>query len=212
MARSRPGPEGGRRDLNRRERTRQLLDAASTLFLERGIDAVSIDEITSRAGVAKGSFYRYFASRDQLVETLFAPLIDTLRQATTACRAAINDARSATELTAAYGVLVRDIVPLFSDHRGAVELYLRENRRPAASCAGSVAALRDEIVALAIDLTLAAQAHNLLREVHPRLSALTVIGAAERLIIDHFDGNGATDPLLAASELIAIVLDGLRPT
>ena len=36
-------------------------------FLERGIESVSIDDITREAGVAKGSFYRYFADKDALV-------------------------------------------------------------------------------------------------------------------------------------------------
>ena len=40
------------------------------LFTEAGVDAVSVADITARAGVAKGTFYVHFASREALLEAL----------------------------------------------------------------------------------------------------------------------------------------------
>jgi AcrR family transcriptional regulator len=207
---ARPGREGGKRDLNRRERTRQLCDAAMALFLDRGIEAVSIDEITSRAGVAKGSFYRYFDGRDQLVDTLFAPLVDYLRRATAQCREALEAAQTQDELTAAYHLLVRELLPLFIEHRAPLELYLRENRRPPATMAPAVRALRDEVTAISVEITVAAHAHQLLRPMHPRVSSLAVIGASERLILEYLEGSDLGDPLEAAGALVSLALDGLH--
>lgn len=47
-----------------------LLTAATALFVERGVDATSVSDITRAAGVAKGTFYLYFSSREQLLESL----------------------------------------------------------------------------------------------------------------------------------------------
>ena len=48
----------------RAQRTRSaLLTAGLELLAERPIDAVAIDEIVSRAGVAKGSFFNHFADK-----------------------------------------------------------------------------------------------------------------------------------------------------
>jgi AcrR family transcriptional regulator len=44
-----------------------LLDAAIHLFVERGIDATSIEEVTAYAGFTRGAFYSNFASKDELV-------------------------------------------------------------------------------------------------------------------------------------------------
>jgi AcrR family transcriptional regulator len=44
-----------------------LLAAAYDLFSQKGIQAVGVDEIIGRAGVAKMSFYRHFPSKDDLV-------------------------------------------------------------------------------------------------------------------------------------------------
>src|SRR5210317_2345369 len=59
----RPGAVGGKRDLNRRQRVQDLIDAGLSLFLERGIEAVTIDEVARKAGMAKGNFYRYFRDK-----------------------------------------------------------------------------------------------------------------------------------------------------
>ena len=70
VPKERPGKPGGRRDQNRRERVKALSDAAISLFLERGTESSTIDDITKAAGVSKGSFYRYFESKHELVLSL----------------------------------------------------------------------------------------------------------------------------------------------
>ena len=48
----------------------ELLDAALALFSARGYDATRMEDIAARAGVSKGSVYRYFASKQALMEGL----------------------------------------------------------------------------------------------------------------------------------------------
>ncbi len=43
------------------------MDSALELFQERGFDAVTIEEITQKAGVAKGSFYTYFSTKSDII-------------------------------------------------------------------------------------------------------------------------------------------------
>lgn len=47
----------------KQEKRRALLDAAYELFLERGTAKTSVEDITSRAKVAKGTFYLYFRTK-----------------------------------------------------------------------------------------------------------------------------------------------------
>lgn len=61
--------------LSRRERkkieTRQhLLEAALRLFCERGYDASTVEQITQDAGVAKGTFFNYFDSKEAILPAL----------------------------------------------------------------------------------------------------------------------------------------------
>ncbi|GAA4236079.1 TetR/AcrR family transcriptional regulator [Actinomadura meridiana] len=48
----------------------KVLTAASRLFYERGIHTVGVDEIAERAGASKLSLYRYFRSKEGLVEAV----------------------------------------------------------------------------------------------------------------------------------------------
>ena len=50
----------------------RILDAAYQLFLEQGYDEVSIQEIATRSGVAKGTFYLYFRDKDELKDRVIA--------------------------------------------------------------------------------------------------------------------------------------------
>ena len=45
----------------------RILGAANELFSTRGVRDVGIDELIERAGVAKATLYRHFASKDDLV-------------------------------------------------------------------------------------------------------------------------------------------------
>src|SRR6266576_1800119 len=45
----------------------RILDAAYELFSRRGIQAVGVNEVTERAGVATATLYRHFPSKDALV-------------------------------------------------------------------------------------------------------------------------------------------------
>jgi AcrR family transcriptional regulator len=60
-------------------RTRKkLLSAARLLFCSYGVDATTIEEITERADVGKGTFYRYFASKEDVVLALMEDTINRL--------------------------------------------------------------------------------------------------------------------------------------
>jgi AcrR family transcriptional regulator len=48
-----------------------LINAAATLFAEKSYDDVSIEEITNRAGKAKGTFYVYFENKGDIILELF---------------------------------------------------------------------------------------------------------------------------------------------
>jgi len=59
-------------------RRRRLLEAGRALLAERGYEATSIEQITSRAGTAAGAFYTYFRSKRQLLVVLMNELLERL--------------------------------------------------------------------------------------------------------------------------------------
>jgi AcrR family transcriptional regulator len=84
-----PRTERGRRTL------RKLLDAAAEEFGEKGFHEASVSSITRRAGVALGSFYTYFDSKDALFRALVADMSEKVR---TSARSALSDDMGALEI------------------------------------------------------------------------------------------------------------------
>lgn len=58
-----------------------LLDAAIDLFIERGAEATSIEDIVARAGFTRGAFYSNFASKDELFLDASKRFLDQLHAA-----------------------------------------------------------------------------------------------------------------------------------
>jgi AcrR family transcriptional regulator len=55
-------------------RSAELLDCAQRLFFEHGYDNTTVNDIIREAGLSKGAFYHYFASKEALLEALTARL------------------------------------------------------------------------------------------------------------------------------------------
>ncbi len=210
VPKERPGPAGGKRDANRRQRIAQICDAALDLFLAEGVTRVTIDQIVDRAGIAKGSFYRYFQDKSELVETLFEPFAATFGDAIAACETAVSAAKDPGELPAAYFALAQATASLIVTSPKLTQLYLQECRGPAVDAREPIRRLADHVADRATELSDLARRHGLLRDLDPRVGTLIVIGAAERLIFEQLSrGNlGRSDEV--ARHLITVMLDGVR--
>lgn len=52
------------------QRSAELLDCARRLFFAQGYENTTVNDIIAEAGVSKGAFYHYFASKEALLEAL----------------------------------------------------------------------------------------------------------------------------------------------
>lgn len=100
-----PRTERGRKTL------RKLLDAATAEFGEKGFHEASISGITRRAGVALGSFYTYFDSKDAIFRALVADMSNSVK---TAARDAITQSTSAIDIERS---ALKGFLDFASDHK-----------------------------------------------------------------------------------------------
>jgi len=66
------------KEKQRQERESLILQVAEEVLLEKGYTETSIDEIAARVGIAKGTVYLHFPSKEDLVVTIFARNMQTL--------------------------------------------------------------------------------------------------------------------------------------
>ena len=68
----------GKVELNKQKKRESLLDSAFQLFTNNGFSKTSVSDIVNHAGVAKGTFYLYFADKFDLRNKLIASQADKL--------------------------------------------------------------------------------------------------------------------------------------
>lgn len=90
------------RERQRQERERLILRAASDLFVERGYHDTSMDDIAARVGIAKGTVYLHFASKEDLTLALLEQGVREFTQSLDAILAADGTPRD--KLEAVFGV------------------------------------------------------------------------------------------------------------
>ena len=84
--------DGSGRQWKQRARTEaRLLDAARRLVAQRGLDAMTMSEVASAAGVAAGTIYNYFPTVPALIQRLVEREIDSVGQRLDQVESAVQD-------------------------------------------------------------------------------------------------------------------------
>lgn len=160
----------------RRQATRQkLYEAAVTLIAEQGFSATTVDEIAERAGVAKGTVYYNFASKNDLFEELLRHgvglLTDSLREAADSATA-----RRGTRL-AALDAMIRAGLVFIVRYPSFTQLYVAELWRTNRTWQDTLMVVRQEAVAV-VEKTIreAVAAGELSDEIDVPLTASALFG------------------------------------
>jgi TetR/AcrR family transcriptional regulator, cholesterol catabolism regulator len=62
-----PKSKTSMRDVRSQLTRQKIYDTAVSLFLKKGYDEVTVDDICEKVGLTKGAFYAHFRSKDQIV-------------------------------------------------------------------------------------------------------------------------------------------------
>lgn len=54
------------------ERKNEIIDTASHIFAQKGYDKTSVNDILNAIGIAKGTFYHYFKSKEEVLDAVIA--------------------------------------------------------------------------------------------------------------------------------------------
>jgi AcrR family transcriptional regulator len=81
-------PKATKKEIVTAFRTREILAAARKLLEQRGPEAMTMEEIAAAAGVAKGTVYLYFQSKDELIQALITRVGENILRDLAASQAA----------------------------------------------------------------------------------------------------------------------------
>ncbi len=75
------GDSEGLRERKRRETLQRITDTGVRLFLEKGYDATTVDDIAAEAGISRRTFFHYFKSKDDILLSMQSGMGDMLAAA-----------------------------------------------------------------------------------------------------------------------------------
>ena len=192
-----PGLAGGKRDLNRRQKTDQIGQEALELFLAQGVESVTIDEIVGAAQIAKGSFYRYFKDKEAL-------------EAMNRCGENVAQAEDLDVQKGAYLELAENLAGIIFASPDSLRLYLQEKRGPLEGAARPIRQLAQEIGQAALEITQRAHAKGLLKPIPAQVSTLVVVGAVEELLFQMLSGTVVENWMEMPAAVADLIFYGLR--
>jgi AcrR family transcriptional regulator len=185
----------------REARRSQLLDAATSLFMTKGVATVSVDEIVRVAGSAKGTFYLYFATKDEVVNAVAERIVETVAQRAHAAMS--NHDASPVERLLRLGAALSDVGDEPYERELIEILHRPENRAVHDRISeGSIARLGPMVAEVIADGIAAGS----FRRQDPRHAAAFVLAAFSAL---HEIVSEQADVPEATAELNAFILRGL---
>lgn len=148
-----------------------ILDAALSLFTEAGFAATNVPSIARRAGVATGTIYRYFPSKEQLANAVY-------RIEKTQMRTVLADALAAVPASAGIRAAVdacwAALLGLLADRREGV-LFL-EAQQHAAYLDEQSRALAAEVDELVLSVIARGQETGAIKDVDPEILVAMLYG------------------------------------
>jgi len=159
------------------DKRRLILDAAVRVFAGRGFHACRVSDIAEEAGVAYGLVYHYFASKDEVLDTLFLErwnvMLETIREV---------DAR-AIPVRAKLEVIVSFIVDSYRHDPDLMKVIIVEVTRAANSFGQTHLKEIRTAYELIGEIVAKAQAEGTLKsEIEPRFAAMAFYGVIEQLL------------------------------
>jgi len=202
-----PGPASSAAESQRRERKKRqtrdaLVHAALTLFDAKGYEHTAVREITDAVDVSERTFFRYFASKEDLALSVIRERADALVREL-AARPAAEPPMTAlgNAFRASLGTLATD-----ADSPGGQSLYLRVTMLIVTTptlLAAHLGARSDQDEAL-VRVLAEREGVDPLTDLRPRLAAAVFGGLAFTANqVWQADGDGSVDAMMAAYDACA---------
>jgi AcrR family transcriptional regulator len=184
------------------ERRQAILDAAVRVFARKGFHTCRVGDIAREAGVAHGLLYHYFASKDEVLETIFREAWGELLEAFRTAEEI--DEPAPEQLRKVCAILLRT----WSHSPELVTVLVREIAR-SGELQNRIEDVREAFRVIE-RIVARGQARGEFRsDLEPRLTATIVYGALEEILTSWVLGALPDDVAAAERAVVDVVVSGL---
>ena len=205
-------PDGRtRRAEEQRElRRRQILDAALTVFAEKGYHGTAVSDLVEAAGVARGTFYLYFDAKETIFRELLDDLLTTLRTSVRGVDVTGAQGSMEDQLVA----IVAGILRATESNRPLTRIIFREAVGLDGEIDRRLRAFYEELfgyIALSLQV---GEAVGLVRALLARSLVATCVLGSLRAVVERYvvDADGPFDVISVARGVVDVALRGVSPS
>jgi TetR/AcrR family fatty acid metabolism transcriptional regulator len=184
------------------ERRKAILDAAVRVFARKGFHGSRVGDIAEEAGVAHGLLYHYFASKDEVLETIFREAWSELLQAFRTVEE--TDEPAPEQLRKVCAILLRT----WDARPELVTVLVREIARTG-ELQHRLEDVREAFAVLERIVARGQERGELRDELDPRLTATIVYGALEEILTSWVLGTLPAEVAAAERAVVDVVVRGV---
>lgn len=178
-----PLPQGfevSRREQKREDRRESIKAAAISVFAEKGFHGAKVSEIVEAVGVAQGTFYLYYKSKDQLfgelLDDFLMLVVKTVSNWEPSNLHTREDLR--TELTRV-GLMLTEVL---SENRGLTTIFFKEAHTVSHDFDDKLRDFHETLASMLTTFNEILHRRGLLASMNFRILAFSTIGQVERII------------------------------
>lgn len=192
-------------ETKRVNRRLEILQSAKAVFAERGYHVASISDIIKRAGIARGTFYLYFSSKDAVFESILDQAIEDLQERIIGIDMDPGSPPPAKQL---HQNVTRVLEYMLGD-RALIRLILNHGLPPESDLTQRVDAFFGHVEAL-IEVSLSyGMSMGLVRQCDASLTAAQILGAARGALRKLTRVQEDFDTTPVATQMIDFALRGV---
>jgi AcrR family transcriptional regulator len=195
-------------DQDKSARRDQIMAAAKEVFARKGFHATTIADIAKRAGLAYGSIYWYFDSKDELFHALMAVEEAALRAHVAAAVAA---PRENADSVSPFRTAVQATFEFFEADRATVKLLFRDSYALGDRFEKHLGGIYERFIDDIETFVVAAQQRGEVVAAPPRMVAYTLAALIGQLAHRRLSTDDGVTAGQVADFVVSLVLDGLRP-
>ena len=193
------------RESQRQDKRARILDAAVRVFADRGFFNATVAEIARAAGVADGTIYLYFKSKDDLLISLFEDRMDSvnaqLRETLSRPGTALDRLRQVVALH----------FQLVEENPAMAEVICVELRQSSKFIKEYANPKFAEYLRILVGCVADGQAAGILRaDIDPQLVARSLFGALDEIALSWLVKRDKFELQRAADQMGRLFIEGLR--
>ncbi|HWF28614.1 MAG TPA: TetR/AcrR family transcriptional regulator [Mycobacterium sp.] len=189
------------------QRRDEIMAAAKEVFARKGFHDTTIADIAKQAGLAYGSIYWYFDSKDELFHALMEVEEGALRSHVSAAVGARRD----SDGEAPFRTAVRAALEFFEADKATVKLLLRDAYALGDRFEKHLGGIYERFIDDIETFIVAAQQRGQVISAPPRMVAYTLAALVAQLAHRRLSTDDDVTAAQVADFVVALVLDGLRP-